>query len=611
MKRSLSQFGMVDERAHRRRCVVPDCPHAPDDSNTKCEACLSLLCSNRLCLNPCKQGVRGRKLKRCEAHSQKLKPRMLLQATETHSQGASHTRTRVLESQQASSTQQAKVVRQFSQQGIIEQETVTSTTQTLTQTWRQKIVDCKQEWRKSEYERLVSGADCDKMAVAFPAIRIAYSEPENKFEDVEDCTGSLDIAAVRAVDKLRALHTKALHSIQIPNTLPDHQKHLLEIAKTSGSLPGTLTPQDLLLLLQSAKRAMFQACRHKETHPLYSLYSMASHSLSSLLSSLEDFFPRFDQSSPVNRVFSEEYHYYQHINDLIGPNPEEKEPPPNPHLHRGYLFPKPPEPPVEPPLKKPKKEKNGLPLPNNEPDLLCGFTRLHFIELGTMLGLNGMEVWRVLSVVQNLQRSDEDLFSLVLSGQLMVRCATQTLNKADLAQLTLRDTLPDGKHLDMSYIASPCVWMHRSMTDHGNPCARVRLKINAKMELPPSASAVLKLEADLKSEEPVESRPDDSKPVDSEKKPKPVEIDCNVFLPHQCMEMLIKTKEKDPSDPVLGPHYLQLRQQHMASKVRGSWAQMEKDTSRSVFGVPLHSRLLNHPAFEPLRAYTEQQNAAL
>jgi hypothetical protein len=99
-----------------------------------------------------------------------------------------------------------------------------------------------------------------------------------------------------------------------------------------------LVPADLLMMLQSAKRAVFEACNRKETHPLYVIYSMAAQSFGTLLSTMEDFLPCFDQTSAVNRVFREQYHYYQHINDLIGPQPEEKEPPPNPHSRFGFLY---------------------------------------------------------------------------------------------------------------------------------------------------------------------------------------------------------------------------------------------------------------------------------
>jgi hypothetical protein len=661
MKRTLSQIGVVDAR--RRRCVVADCPRVPNDSNVKCSDCLSKLCNMHLCTNPCSQGVRGQKLKRCEQHSQRQAPRRMQQSESfSLSQGMSQSQTRVIESQQASSTQEAKVVRQFSQHGIIEQETVTSTTQTLTQTWRKKIVDCKSVWTKSECSRLMMGAEFDQTCVAFPAIRIALREKENKFEDVEDCTGNIAVAAVKAVNKLRELHTRALKSMQIPKWLPDHQQVLLKLATMSGTLPGTLVPADLLLMLQSAKRAIFEVCNRKETHPLYVIYSMAAQSLGSLLSTMEDFIPCFDQTSPVNRVFHEQYHYYQHINDLIGPQPEEKEPPPNPHSRFGFLYSKkepskkeptqpyeddvisaaaPEDPkellaaldfdlqtpsaaldsdpkatsaaPEEPPKvpddlmdkkksrmpvlkkKKPRGVKNGLPLPNDEPDLLSGLTRLHFIELGTMLGLNGTEVWRVLNVVQNLQHSDEDLFALVLSGQLMVRCAertSKTLKEEVNAFLTVLETMPDGGNLDMSYIASPCVWMHRGITDHGNPCARVRLNVRGVDKGLPETKV---------------------KTVTGD-------IDCNVFLPHQCMELLItaclktdpnKTPlEKDAGDLVM-LHYQRLRQLRVTSKVRGYWAQMDADANRHVFGIPLHSRLLNHPAFEPLKAYTEEQNMSV
>jgi hypothetical protein len=234
--------------------------------------------------------------------------------------------------------------------------------------------------------------------------------------------------------------------------------------------------------------------------------------------------------------------------------------------------------------------KNGLPLPHDEPDLLSGLTRLHFIELGTMFGLNGTEVWRVLNVVQNLQHSDEDLFSLVLSGQLMVRCAASKDLKTEVnAFLTVLETMPDGGQLDMSYVASPCVWMHRGITDHGNPCARVRLNVRGVDKGLPETKV---------------------KTVTGD-------IDCNVFLPHQCMELLITAcLKKDPKNPLdkedlVMLHYQRLRQLRVTSKVRGYWAQMDADANRHVFGIPLHSRLLNHPAFEPLKAYTEEQNMSV
>jgi hypothetical protein len=483
--------------------------------------------------------------------------------------------------------QQAKVVRQFSQRGIIEHEIVTSTTETLTQTWRQKIVDCTHVWSKTEYERLVMGADFDETTVAFPAIRIAYRDAETKFEDVEDCKGPVNVAAGAAVIKLRDLHTKALASIQIQDSWPERQKELLRQAQKSAALPGTLVPCDLLLMLSSAKRAIYRTCEQKDAHPLYMIYSAAEQVWASLLTNLEDFYPQFDQSSPVNRVFEEQYHYYQHINDLIGPRPAETEPPPNPHVHRGFLFPK-AEIPVtnaaglkttEVTVAKPQQpEKNGLPLPNDTPDLLCGFTRSHFTELGNVLGFNGAEVYRTLMFVNNLQTRDEELFSLVLSAQMMVRFAISSRNlRAELNSITLLETLPDGGQFDVSYVASPCVWMHRGITDHGNPCARIRLKV-------------------------------DNKPQPASDKPWPSEIECNVFLPHQFMLKFIEQREEDPMDPILAPQYQRARQVSTNRKVRRHWAQIKADTDRFMFGIPLHSRLLNHPAFEPLRAYTEQQN---
>ena len=583
MKRSLSQSDQLEKRVCRRRCVVADCPNVPDVANAKCATCSTVLCSNRLCTNPCKEGLRGRKLKKCDEHSKKGTPRRW-QAKESLTQGMSFTQSKVVESQQERSMQQAKIVRQFSQRGVIEQEIVTSSTETLTQTWRQKIVDCTHVWSKTEYERLVGGADFDETAVAFPAIRIAYRDAENKFEDVHNCEGAVNVAAGAAVIKLRDLHTKALASIQIQDSWPAHQKNLLKQAKESGALPGTLVPCDLLLMLTIVKKAIYQTCERKDFHPLYMIYSAAEQVWASLLSNLEDFYPQFDQSSPVNRVFEEQYHYYQHINDLIGPRPEETEPPPNPHVHRGFLFPKAAnmsaavtEPQQPNALNKPQK--NGLPLPNDTPDLLCGFTRSHFTELGTVLGFNGAEVYRTLTFVNNLQTRDEELFSLVLSAQLMVRFAQSRQSKADLSSITVLETLPDGGQFDVSYVASPCVWMHRGITDHGNPCARIRLTVDNKQNPPPV-------------------------------KIWPSEIECNVFLPHQCMLKFIEQREKDPMDRILTPQYQRARQMSTNRKVRRNWAQIKADTNRFMFGIPLHSRLLNHPAFEPLRAYTDQQTMA-
>jgi hypothetical protein len=287
------------------------------------------------------------------------------------------------------------------------------------------------------------------------------------------------------------------------------------------------------------------------------MYDTAYYTWASLLSSLADLLPRFGHDLPVNRAFPDGPHYYQHINDLIGTQPDEAE---------------------EEPKHKPK-HKNGLPLPSDSPDWLCGLTRLHFIELGVAIGVNGTEMFRALSLVQNLHKSDEMLFSLVASSQITVRCAhdpSLTGLRADAlaGNVEFLKILSDPGPLALYHYASPCVTLHRGISDHTESAVRIKLNINVDKPVPLSKDDVT-----------------------------PNYTEFNVFLPHQFMELFIAALDKD-KDKFMLCNYQNSRRRMISAKIRSVWAEMKAETKRFMFGIPLHETLLKHPAFQPLLELT-------
>lgn len=559
----LSQWQEPNKRVCQRRCVVQDCPNTPADSKAKCVKCAAVRCSDLLCTNFCRLAGR-RLLKRCEIHSKKQGGRKGVSTKESVTEGISFTQSHIQEAEQKTSTEQAQTVRKYSK-GVLEQEVVTSTIETHTKTLRNKLVHCTQEWTKSEFERLYSGAAFDQLGVSSPAIRIACLEKESVFPDAEFDPKSKDSirdCTVLAVAKLRALLNSAFSESREEGSPP------------VKPIKGSLVPLELLETLKTAQSKIYKACDHKETHPLYVIYSTAYSAWAALLSRLGDFFPRLDQSKPVNFAFDDtKLHYYQHINDLIGPFAEEKAPPKNPHLHIGFL--KKVEPPLQPPQPK-RREKNGLPLPRDKEDFMCGLTRSHFVELGNAVGLNGAVCWRMLNLVHNLHQGDEELYSLVFSAQLMVRYAHDS--KPDIRTFTkLIKTLPDVELVSLLSFASPCVSMHRGISDHGDAAARVCMDTKLKM------------------------------PGNDEKTH---DVEFSVHLPHQVMELFLADLESYPTKPVgFLTNYQNARKQRVTGRVRSNWAQMKADTPRSFYGIPLHSKLLAHPAFELLAEHTAKIEA--
>jgi hypothetical protein len=531
-------------------------------------------------------------LKRCEIHSKKQGGRKTLLEKESVTEGISFTQSHIQEAEQKTSTEQAQTVRKYSK-GVLEQEVVTSTIETQTKTLRNKLVHCTQEWTKSEFDRLYSGAAFDQPLVSSPAIRIACLEKEAVFADAEfdpKSKESIRDRTMLAVDKLRALLNSAFYGVQevqasvdkVQATVEEVQPSLegvqpiveevqsLEVIKPIPKpIKGSLVPLELLATLKTAQGSLYELCGRKEAHPLYAIYSAAYGAWSALLSRLADFFPRFDQSKPVNYAFDDtKLHYYQHINDLIGPFAEEKPPAKNPHIHFGFLGKAQTQ---TQPTQAKRREKNGLPLPRDKEDFMCGLTRSHFVEMGNAVGLNGAVAWRTLNLVNSLHQSDEGLYSLVFSSQLMVRYAHGC--KPDLADsyVKLVKTLPDVELVSLLSFASPCVSMHRGISDHGDAAARIKMPVLRGL------------------------------PRNDEKS----DLEFSVHLPHQIMELFLADVE-DPLNKPVGflSHYQNARKQRVNGRVRSNWTQMKADTARSVYGIPLHAKLLAHPAFELLADHT-------
>ena len=636
MKRTsneLSPWQGQDKRVCRRRCVVEDCPNTPAESKAKCAECSAIRCSDLVCTNFCKL-VGRRYLKRCETHSKKSGGRKSLLAKESVTEGISFTQSHIQEAEQKTSTEQAKTVRKYSK-GVLEQEVVTSTIETQTKTLRNKLVHCTQEWTKSEFDRLYSGAAFDQPLIAYPAIRVACIEKESVFADAEfdpKSKESIHHCTMLAVDKLRALLNAAFYGVEpspevqlspevlpgvklgeealpevqlSPEVLPGvklGEEALPEVQLSPEVLPGvepspevlpgvepsekakakkapikgSLVPLELLETLKTAQRSIYELCGRRETHPLYAIYSAAYSAWAALLSRLADFFPRFDQSKPVNYAFDDtKLHYHQHINDLIGPFAEEKAPAKNPHVHFGFLE-KPQAPPQTAQAK--RREKNGLPLPRDKEDFMCGLTRSHFVEMGNAVGLSGAVAWRTLNLVNNLHQKDEELYSLVFSAQLMVRYAHDCKPDLPESSFQLVKTLPDVELVSLLSFASPCVSMHRGISDHGDAAARIKMNVARTMP-----------------------RNDDKTPQD---------LEFSVHLPHQIMEIFLVDIEGVLKKPVgFLSHYQNARRQRVNGRVRSNWTQMKADTARSVYGIPLHAKLLAHPAFELLADHTAKLDA--
>jgi hypothetical protein len=531
MKRAVSQALEVYQEAvkrPRRRCSVEDCPHTPLESKAKCAECSATLCSRPMCVNP-RKIVGKRTMARCADHSQSKPSRRA--ATVTHSVTESFSVTEIKQQEAAHETkrEQAEIVRCYTPKGVLDRETERRTTETVTQTVRERISSCAERWTKDEFTRLSAGDKDTALPVAAPAIRMACMEKDNVFVDAENHKGSFHSVVMQAVKELRELHDGALEGIP----------------------RGTLVPCELLQMLSQSKSALLKACEGKETHPLFSMYSSAHHAWSSLMAMAADFFPRFGQEFAVNRVFPEGPHYYQHINDLIGTQPEEAD-------------------------DKPKaKHRNGLPLPSDTPDWLCGLSRLHFIELGIAVGVNGTEVFRALSLVQNLHKSDEILFSLVASSQVTVRCAHDPSlfslqEDARAGCVEFLKILSDPGPLALFNYASPCISLHRGISDHTESAVRIKMKIINPMPL---------------------TKDDQKKNC----------IEFNVYLPHQFMELFISALDKDK---FMLCNYQNARRKMISGKIRSAWADLKADTKRFMFGIPLHETLLKHPAFQPMLELT-------
>jgi hypothetical protein len=481
-----------------------------------------------MCINPRKR-VGKRVMARCEDHVQSKPGRRSATVTHAVTESVSLTQIKQREAAHETKREQAEIVRCYTPKGVLDRETEKRTTETVTKTVRERISNCAERWTKEEFTRLSAGDKDTEIPVAAPAIRMAYMEQDNVFTDAENCKGPFHGVVLQAVKDLRDLHDGALKGIQ----------------------QGSLVPAELLNMLSKSKANLLVACQGRETHPIFSIYATAHHAWSSLMSTVSDFFPRFGQEFAVNRPFPDTPHYYQHINDLIGTQADE----------------------VDAEAKPKAKHKNGLPLPSDSPDWLCGLTRLHFIELGIAVGVNGTEVFRALSLVQSLHKSDEILFSLVVSSQATVRCAhdpTLETVRADMlaGKVEFLRTLADPGPLALFNYASPCVSLHRGISDHTESAVRIQMKIINPMP---------------------QTKDDQKKNC----------IEFNVYLPHQFMELFISALDKGMEKFMLS-NYQNARRKMISGKIRSVWAELKAETKRFMFGIPLHETLLKHPAFQPL-----------
>lgn len=567
LKRTLSQSGPPPKKINNgRRCVIVDCPNIPGDSNVKCAECSAELCNVRTCTNVCKTSPDGRrKFKRCEAHTQRHKPGgvALKKSVEL---GVSVSESKIEEAEDTVTTTRSDIKRQY-HHGVIVGENEVRQEKTEKRTLRVTLVNCVKHYMEARTTELFNGAPHNDLAVASAAIQVAFRDRENNtFEDVlhadDDKTSFYKIVKSN-VALLKALHERALE--QCAEQRASDQLHRDEQS-------GSLTPRRLAEKLDAMAKALFKVCKRKEFHPLCALYAAASNAWSSLLACLANVLELWAQDVPVNAK-PDEKSKKKHINDLFRKEAKPEE----------------------------KLEAEELPAVKSTPDWTCGLTLQHFEALGHIARKNGAWIWSLLDCVNRLntkQHVDVILYSWVTSAQLRVRCAHGHLQNLGVKEKEFEvvSALTDAAPPAITSFMSPCVSMHQMNSDHEDSAVCVRMKLSRlpEADTKTGAASLMRAEDGWTSR----SSSQDSQP-ELEPTKKPLDIEFVVYLPHQYMMVFLQAFERPGSSGTLDV-YFHSRRKSLVSKVRNDYLAIKKTAKRTVCGIPLDRRLLEHQAFEPL-----------